>query len=92
MTFTIYQWNDHADALRSAPKSVMEAIGVPKSIEIALEPGDTSMYIFTCGKMAFPVDKTTPLEAIENGCGLSLLTFVYVGNICHRSTLPKSCI
>lgn len=31
--------------------------------------------MFASGTIQFPVDKRTPLEAIQNGCGLSLLTF-----------------
>lgn len=53
-------------------KSAREARGVPRTVELALEPGDTNVYIFTSGKTAFPVDKRTPLEAITNGCASSL--------------------
>lgn len=67
-------------------KSAREASGVPRTVELALEPGDTNVYIFTCGKMAFPVDKRTPLEAIANGCGLSLLAFKKV----DRSVRPDA--
>lgn len=33
------------------------------------------VYIFMGGTMAFPVDKRTPLEAVGDGCALSLLTY-----------------
>ncbi|CAN0538187.1 unnamed protein product [Ectocarpus sp. 12 AP-2014] len=55
-------------------KSSREASAVPRIIELALHPSDRNVYIFTRGaEMAFPVDKRTPLEAITNGCALSLL-------------------
>lgn len=44
-------------------------------VDVDLEPSDTNVYIFASGTIQFPVDKRTPLEAITNGCGLSLLTF-----------------
>ncbi|CBN80326.1 EsV-1-16 [Ectocarpus siliculosus] len=56
-------------------KTCLEAGGLPRTVDVALEPGDTSVYIFTEGVLAYPVDKRTPLEAITNGCALSLLTF-----------------
>lgn len=57
-------------------KSSREASAVPRIIELALPPSDRNVYIFTRGaEMAFPVDKRTPLEAITNGCALSLLTY-----------------
>lgn len=56
-------------------KTCLEARGLPRTVEMGLEPGDTSVYMFTEGALAFPVDKRTPLEAITNGCGLSLLSY-----------------
>lgn len=56
-------------------KSALEARCASKIIDIALEPSDTNVYIFTTGTIQFPVDKRTPLEAITNGCGLSILAF-----------------
>ena len=56
-------------------KSAREAQAASRVLDIALEPGDTSVYIFASGPLQFPVDKRTPLEAITNGCGLSLLAF-----------------
>lgn len=45
-------------------------------IELPLPPSDRNVYIFTHGeRMAFPADKRTPLEAITNGCALSLLSY-----------------
>ena len=49
-----------------------EASAVPRTVELALEPGDLSVYIFTEGVLAFPVDKRTPLEAIGKGYALSI--------------------
>lgn len=48
---------------------------MPKTVELALDPRDLSVYIFTEGVLAFPVDKRTPLEAIGEGCALSILTY-----------------
>ncbi|AAK14442.1 EsV-1-16 [Ectocarpus siliculosus virus 1] len=56
-------------------KTCLEAGGLPRTVNVALEPGDTSVYIFTEGVLAFPVDKRTPLEAIGDGCALSLLSY-----------------
>lgn len=56
-------------------KSAREAQGASRIVDVGLEPGDTCVYIFASGTVQFPVDKRTPLEAIQNGCGLSLLTF-----------------
>lgn len=48
---------------------------MPRTVELALDPRDSSVYIFTDGGLAFPVDKRTPLEAIGEGCALSILTY-----------------
>ena len=57
-------------------KSSREASAVPRMIELPLSPSDRNVYIFTRGDtIAFPVDKRTPLEAITNGCTLSLLSY-----------------
>ncbi|CAN0320379.1 unnamed protein product [Ectocarpus sp. 6 AP-2014] len=49
---------------------------------MCLAPGAKDVYIFTDilaeQIQQYPPDKRTPLEAIENGCGLSLLTFTKV--------------
>lgn len=62
-------------------KSAREAASCTKLVDMCLEPGAKDVYIFTdvlAGQIQiqqYPPDKRTPLEAIENGCGLSLLTF-----------------
>lgn len=56
-------------------KTAKEASGVPRAVELPLDPGDTNVYIFTDGVLAYPVDRRTPREAIKNGCALSLLTY-----------------
>ncbi|CAN0295386.1 unnamed protein product [Ectocarpus sp. 12 AP-2014] len=62
-------------------KSAKEATAVPKTVELALEPRDLSVYIFTEGVSAFPVYKRTPFEAIGEGCALSILTYKRVNRI-----------
>lgn len=64
-------------------KSAREARAGVKIVDICLESGASDVYIFTPGKiqLQFPVDKRTPLEAIEQGCGLSLITFKRVNRI-----------
>lgn len=59
-------------------KSAREAQGCLRVIDVGLEPGDTSVYRFASGTIQFPLDKRTPLEAIQNGCGWSILTFKIV--------------
>lgn len=52
---------------------------MPRTVEVALEPGDTNVYIFTYGgKMTFVVDKRT---IRKKGCALSLLTYKRVNRI-----------
>lgn len=48
-----------------------------------MQPGAKDVYIVTAGvtQIQFTPDKRTPLEAIENGCGLSLLTFTRVHRV-----------
>ncbi|CBJ33465.1 EsV-1-16 [Ectocarpus siliculosus] len=56
-------------------KTCLEAGGSPRTVEVALEPGDSNVYIFTGGTMDLPCDKRTPLEAIGDGCALSIITY-----------------
>lgn len=62
-------------------KSAREAAPCAKLVDMCLEPGAKDVYIFThvlAEQIQYPPDKRTPLEAIENGCVLSLLTFTGV--------------
>ncbi|CAM9196204.1 unnamed protein product [Laminaria digitata] len=70
-------------------KSAREAQGASRMIDVGLEPGDTSVYIFASGTIQFPVDKRTPLEAIQNGRGLSLLTFKESRQDVYRGRLRR---
>lgn len=59
-------------------KSSHEARNSIKLLDLDVQLGAKQLYIFTSGILQFPVDKRTPLEAVTDGCGLSLLTFTRV--------------
>ena len=56
-------------------KSSHEARNSVKVLDIGVQLDERELYIFTSGILQFPVDKRTPLEAVTDGCGLSLLAF-----------------
>ena len=70
-------------------KSAREAQGGLRMIDVGLEPSDTNVYIFSSGTTQLPVDKRTPLEAITNGCGLSLLTVKKVDRTWVEEAYPE---
>ena len=70
-------------------KSAREAQEATKVVDITLESHDTSVYIFTDGPIQFPIDKRTPLEAISEGCGLSLLSFHKVNREWVEDVYPE---
>lgn len=67
----------HAAPVCDMPR---EMASCTKLIDLGLQTGAKDVYIVAVGatQMKFPPGKRTPLEAIENGCGLSLLTFTRV--------------
>lgn len=59
-------------------KSALEATKSVKVLNTNIEPGDNRVYILTAlenSELENPVDTKTPIEAVRDGCALSLLTY-----------------
>lgn len=67
---------------RHREESAHEMASCIKLFDLRLQAGAKDVYIVT--PAATQGNKRSPLEAIENGCGLSLLTFTRVNRVFSR--------